>query len=339
MASTPDIILFTYDMSVFGRRMDWYLTLRGIKYSRCPVRNRLPREVLQSLNIQYRRIPILAIGRDIYCDTRLIISKLEQLFPENKLSASTSDGKATEWLLQNWTIDGGPFGRTAQLIPSSAPHMSDKAWIADRKEMSGRVFTKEIVDAGRPEALAHARMYFEFMEGVLENGRIFLLGEKGENGEERASLADIHAGWLFDWIVNDAYMRDALKVEGDTISEKTYPRTFAWIKRMRETVQKVQDKYGKPAECSAEETIQKILAAGFFEKDGEMDEKDPLKLRKGQVVEIWPIDSGFNHHDRGELVSIGVNEVVIASKPKVGDGVLRLHFPRTNFRIQGESKP
>lgn len=318
--------------------MDWYLSLRGIEYSHCPVRNRLPREVLQSLNINYRRIPILAIGRDIYCDTRLIISKLEQLFPENKLSASTSDGKAMEWLLQNWTIDGGPFGRTAQLIPSNAPHMNDEAWVADRKEMSGREFTKKSVDASRPEALAHARMNFEFMEAVLGDGRRFILSEKMEGTAERPSLADIHAGWLFDWILSEPYMRNALRMDGNVISDSDYPQTFAWVSRMRDTVRKAQENYDKPEELSAEKTIENILRADFFEEEGRMDVRDPLNLQKGQIVEVWPTDSGFNHHDRGELVSIKVDEVVITKKPRVGEGVLRLHFPRTNFRIQSVNK-
>ena len=39
----------------------------------------LPRpEVMDMLGIKYRRIPILAIGNDVYCDTSLIASALER---------------------------------------------------------------------------------------------------------------------------------------------------------------------------------------------------------------------------------------------------------------------
>ena len=67
-----------------------------------------------------------------------------------------------------------------------------------------------------------------------------------------------------------------------------------------------------------------------------MDEKDPLRLKKGQVVEVWPTDSGQAqaHRDKGELVSIGVKEVVIRTEVPKGKGSLRLHFPRINFKIQ-----
>ena len=41
----------------------------------------LPRpEITDLLGIKYRRIPILAIGNDVYCDTRLIAPVLEREF-------------------------------------------------------------------------------------------------------------------------------------------------------------------------------------------------------------------------------------------------------------------
>jgi glutathione S-transferase len=117
----PPIVLFTYPESVYGRRVDWYLTLRSIPYSHCHVLNRLPRPQLEELGVNYRRIPILAIGRDVYCDSRLIIEKLEQLFPEGKIGASDAHERGIQKVLETWTVDGGVFWRTAQLIPTDSP--------------------------------------------------------------------------------------------------------------------------------------------------------------------------------------------------------------------------
>jgi hypothetical protein len=187
MAPTPDIILFTYDISVFGRKMDWYLNFRGIKYSKCITRNRMPREQLEELGVNYRRIPILAIGRDIYCDTRLMFDKLEQLFPENPLGAQTPFEKGIEYLLENWVIDGGPFWRTATLIPPTADVMNDPEWIKDRTSMTGRPFNKEILAAARPEGLAHSRMYFNMVEtSLMGDGRKYILNTS------QPTLSDIH---------------------------------------------------------------------------------------------------------------------------------------------------
>lgn len=45
----------------------------------------LPRpEITDALGIKYRRIPILAIGNDVYCDTSLIADVLERRFPASE---------------------------------------------------------------------------------------------------------------------------------------------------------------------------------------------------------------------------------------------------------------
>ncbi|OQV08453.1 Glutathione S-transferase, domain-containing protein [Cladophialophora immunda] len=324
----PPIILFTYDISVFGRKMDWYFALSGLKYFHCIVLNRLPRPVLEKLGIQYRRIPILAIGRDIYCDTRLIIDKLEELFPASRIGGKSPFEKGLGHLFENWLIDGGPFWRTAGLIPPTAEVVHDKAWLQDRANMSGRTFDLETLKQGRPEALAHARMYFHLMENeLLADGRDYLLDTPGP------TLADIHGIWTFDWTLQER-MHMFEYLEKDVVSATLFPKTFAYVDRFRKAMADKQEQNGAPAELSIEETIDRILTSDFFEPEGVVDPLDPLKLKKGQTVEIFPIESGFTHHDKGELVSIGVKEVVISSKPNVGEGRLRLHFPRVNFRIQ-----
>lgn len=49
----------------------------------------LPRPILTELGITHRRIPLLAIGKDIFCDSSCAISALEKL--SNKLLAGPSD--------------------------------------------------------------------------------------------------------------------------------------------------------------------------------------------------------------------------------------------------------
>lgn len=323
----PEIILFTYDISVFGRRMDWYLTLRGLKYNHCIQPNRMPRPDLKALGVAYRKIPVLAIGRDIYCDTRLIIEKLEQLFPDSRLDSQDKFGQGVGKIFESWTIVGGPFLRTAQLIPENAPIISDQKWLEDRSEMSGRPFSLQALRENRPDGLAHARLYFDTFENyLLADGRKFIL-----NTEEPTST-DIHAIWTFDWTLQMSLgMEDAL--EKEVISKSAYPKVYAWVDRFRKAYKEALKKNGKPNVLSSQQTIDKILASDFFEKEGIVDESDPVKVKKGQQVEIWPTDSGSNHHDKGELVALGAREVVIAAKPNAGNGTVRLHFPRETFKI------
>jgi glutathione S-transferase len=50
----------------------------------------MPRPNLALVPVAYRRIPVLAIGRDVYLDSRLILRKLETLFPSRRhLDATT----------------------------------------------------------------------------------------------------------------------------------------------------------------------------------------------------------------------------------------------------------
>ena len=42
-----------------------------------------PRPELLTLGIPYRRVPVLAIGNDVYCDSTLIIDVLERRFPQS----------------------------------------------------------------------------------------------------------------------------------------------------------------------------------------------------------------------------------------------------------------
>lgn len=330
----PPIILFTYDISVFGRKMDWYFALSGLKYFHCIVLNRLPRPVLQKLGVHYRRIPILAIGRDIYCDTRLIIDKLEELFPTTRIGAKDAFEQGLSHLFENWLIDGGPFWRTAGLIPPAAEVLQDKEWIKDRTSMTGRPFNADTLRENRPECLAHARIYFNQMEHeLLADGRHYLLGTN------EPTLADIHGVWTFSWTLHEK-MHMLEYLEKDIINEKQYPKTFAYVDRFQKAIAKKQEQNGVPEVLPDDDCINRILDSDFFELEGTIDEHDPLKLSKGQLVEIWPVESGFTHHDKGELVAIGVKEVVISSTPNVGGGRLRLHFPRVNFRVQpvAESK-
>lgn len=146
----------------------------------------LPRPDLAALGVNYRRIPVLSIGRDVYCDTRLILQKLEEKFPTGALGATGSDQKAIERLLESWTVDSGVFTRAATLIPSDLPAMKDPKFLKDREGFSGRPWKKEALDRARPEALAHIRNCFALLETtLLADGRDWVLQT------EKPSLADI----------------------------------------------------------------------------------------------------------------------------------------------------
>ena len=121
----------------------------------------------------------MSIGRDIYCDTRLIIHKLEEKFPSGALGAHQPDQKAIEKLLESWTIDGGVFVRATQVLPPDMPLLNDPKFKSDREDYSGRSWDKKNITAMRPEGLTHIRDAFVFLEtGLLADGRQWVLKTK-----------------------------------------------------------------------------------------------------------------------------------------------------------------
>ena len=148
----------------------------------------LPRPDLEALNVSYRRIPLLSHGKDMYCDTRLILKKLEGAFPQGALGASTPEHLALERLLERWTTDAGIFMRAVQLMPTNMPLRKDPKFVKDRNEFSGRSggFNKEAIERGRPEATVYIKDAFELLESTFfKDGREWIFSTT------KPSLGDI----------------------------------------------------------------------------------------------------------------------------------------------------
>ena len=150
----------------------------------------MPRPDLAALNIHYRRIPILAIGRDIYLDTRLILSTLESLpnISSRRLGATKGNDKFVEKLLEKYMIEGPVFNMVAGLVPVEVA--AEPTFNKDRQGMMGREWSKEEFEGGRGEFLNYVRNMFAFFEEtVFEDGREWVLGSEGP------MLADIEGEW------------------------------------------------------------------------------------------------------------------------------------------------
>ena len=137
------------------------------------------------------------------------------------------------------------------------------------------------------------------------------------------------AVWPFQWLLG---IPGALPPH--LFSSQIYPKVYAWIARFTSTVAAAKDSAPKPATLEGEEMLKYVTSAEFSEQETGIDEDDPLGLREGQDVEVWPTDTGFTHKDRGRLVGLTKAEVVIEAQSKVGGKVVRIHAPRTGFRVR-----
>lgn len=146
----------------------------------------MPRPDLELLPVHYRRIPILAIGRDVYLDTRLILRVLESLpdVATPPLGATNSQDLFVEKLIEKYIIEGPVFAIAAGLVPVDAAQ--DPTVKKDRQGMLGRTWDREELEEGRGECLNYIRNLYNFFETtILADGREWVLGGEGPR------LADI----------------------------------------------------------------------------------------------------------------------------------------------------
>ena len=178
-----NIKLYHYTASPYARKIVWYLALRGINYAEVKQPVILPRPDLQAIGVNYRRIPLMSIGKDVYADTRIILRKLEQLFPDGAIGAISPDGVALQKLLEVWHVEGPLFFRGVSSMPSK--NFSQPEFQKDREQMTGRPWSAEAMDKLRPEALAYMQGVFRFLEDLLLDGRKWILST------DKPALADI----------------------------------------------------------------------------------------------------------------------------------------------------
>lgn len=324
------IIHYLYTMSPYANRITWYLTLRNIPYAQCLQPVTMPRPDLAAMGVEYRRIPVLSIASDIYLDTRLILHTLEERFPPSPSSpyralapATTADQRTLRRLFEHFTVDAGIFTRMTQCIPPDTPMLHDPKFQKDREAFSGTSWEPGAHARRRPEALVCMRQAFALLEDALGDGRDWVLGTA------TPSLGDIEAVWPFDWL---AQMEGAFPAE--MISARLFPRTFSWMARFRKVVKEARESNAQRVakEVKGGEALRHVERSAFEEV--EVDEDDPTGLREGTEVQVWPIDSGSSHRDRGKLVGLTKDEVVISARTKDEGKEVRIHAPRWGFRIK-----
>ena len=283
----------------------------------------LPRPDLEALGVSYRRMPVLAHGRSVYCDSRLIIDYLESAFPSSDLAATTPEQEVIRKLLESWTIDGGVFNQASGALPPELPLLHDQNFVKDREQWAGRSFRADDIREMRPEALVHLLQIFTWLEnGLLSDGRDWILGTRSPQ------IADIDAIFPLHWLNS---MKTALPK--DVFSSQKFPKVFAWIDRFDHAIKDAQKKMSPVRTIDSEQATAAIL--NFHSTPVEDDISDPFytagpnSLRKGDLIESWPTDTGAKNRDRGTLERLDGRECVLEN----AKGVL-VHHPRWNFRIR-----
>lgn len=84
----PDIILHQYDTSPFSEKVRICFGIKSLAWRAAAAAGDHAQARLILLTGGYRRIPVLQIGADIYCDSALIVREPDRRFPGTTASSS-----------------------------------------------------------------------------------------------------------------------------------------------------------------------------------------------------------------------------------------------------------
>lgn len=297
-----EIILHHYDTSPFSEKARVMFGVKGLAWRSVIQPVIMPKPDLVPLTGGYRRIPVMQIGADVYCDTQVILAELEARAPKPR-TAQGGDWAVNIWADRMWfqATVGVVFGEIGDSVP--------KSFIEDREKLSGRPFDMAAMKAAAVPMRSQWRANAAWVEQGLA-GSDFL-------GGSSASLADIAAYMNVWWLT--AAARDAAEA-----LLAAFPRTRAWRGRMAAIG------HGSRSEMAPAEA----LAAARANEPGPApahDGSDPLGLSPGDPVAVAADDYGRDPIT-GTLVALTPDRAVIAREAD-GLGRLHVHFPRIGYVV------
>ncbi len=298
-----ELILHHYDLSPFAEKIRLALGLKGLPWRSVQTPIVLPKPDHFELTGGYRRVPVLQIGADIYCDTHLIARVLDQLQPDPPLSPpgrETEEIAFSRWAETSFMMLILSFFGIGGVFPED--------FIEDRqKNMAppGTDFgqTKLIL----PTKLAQLRSNVARLEDQLADGRDFVFGAEACG----ADLSAFHTTNMMG-----IHPRTAALLE-DT------PRVRAWLERVRAIG------HGKSTPMEAAEAIAVAREATPVAFEGEAFLPDGMSLGTPVIV----IDDEFGSGNvAGQLAASGVHDIAIRREgERVGE--VAVHFPREAFTV------
>jgi len=338
-SKAPPVVLYHYDASPFADKIRSVLILKRIPHSRVEVSYILPRPELSNLlGITYRRIPVLAIGNDVYCDTSLISVALERHFsatqgsspsargsifpPRNGSSKVAKSDKAFIRAFATYYIEGQLFAPISLHVPYERMPAN---FLQDRGQMFGAPIDVAALAAKREESKSILASHLALLEEQLADGREWLMDTEGP------SVADVSGHFLLAWTLKFRTSRDLL-------DSSVFPKVASWFARMSAFLDSQKD-FSPFEKISADAAAKTIVSAqpedlsvvGFLETEARR-----LGVKQGGTVSVIPTDNG-RVPTVGKLLALNREEVVIET---VGSaGVVRCHFPRLGFSVKARQPP
>jgi glutathione S-transferase len=302
-----EIILHHYDLSSFSEKIRLALGFKGLPWRSVKVDPVPPRPAQDALTGGYRRVPVLQVGADIYCDTEVIFRALERLQPTPTLYP-TGEGIAKAlshwWDRSTWKP---AIGILVHYIGENLP----EAFLQDRKDnYLGYDISRGAMAPMLPAYVQQMTAFSQWLSSMLAQNGPYLTGRS----LCAADISCYHSLWLLRANCGASAI-DAQLGLGPDIAD--------WMARIAAIG------HGIVADMSPAEAL--AVAAAATPRAPEIGEQDPSGLKPGASVTVTPNDNA-RVPVSGRLVGADAQEVIIAIEGAV-TGRLHVHFPRAGFEV------
>ena len=308
----PDIILHHFNTSPYAEKIRLILGYKNIPWKSVLVPNIMPKPLYTALTGGYRRVPVMQIGADVYCDTALIAAEIERRFPSQPIIKNGTAGWNESII--NWH-DNTLFWKVARyVIGKNAAAISDD-FLRDRAKMMRLDLTPE---ANRAKGIAEAPYILSQLHialGWLDDA-LAATGFVSGNALSYADFALVPSVWFLTTRVSDAPAMVASR----------FPRLADWLKRVSAAG------YGTREEISGEAALAIALAnKPETQARGQIKSDDVIGISVGDKVAITPESFGTEAVS-GPVTAISPQLITLHwNGPDVGD--VAIHFPRLGYVI------
>ncbi len=306
----PPIILHHYLASPFAEKIRAVLGYKALAWHSVLIPSVMPKPELMPLTGGYRKTPVLQLGRDVICDSSLIVRVLDRLHPDKPVLPPDQRASCLAWAALEQTLffaavatNFGPAGIKA-MAERMGPELL-QVFGQDRKEFFvGGTARRPNAEFGKLNFLPHMHA----IDVQLAGGMPFLLGDA-------PTLADF-AAYHPTWFVRSN--------SGTTSTLDPFKNLLAWFERIKAFG------HGRPVEMPASAALDiSFKCESWLPLDGPLLEPEGISL--GQKVIVRATDYGVDPVE-GALIHASVFEIVIARHdPLAGD--VRVHFPRAGFSV------
>jgi len=219
-----DIVLHHYNESPYAEKIRVLLGHKGLAWRSVIVPRIAPKPDLVAPTGGYRKVPVLQVGADLYCDTRLIAWELERLAPKPSIQSANGWNE----IVEHW-VDLNLFGKAvAYTFGKNVDHLPD-VFLADRAALRGAPLDRQALKRAVPLAEQELGTHVTWVESGL-------LSAPFVNGSTPGSADFTLYSTL--WFARNG-----------RFDFSPYPTTAAWLERMKAFG------HGSPTEMTADEAI------------------------------------------------------------------------------------